>query len=119
MKRILILTAAILLTCLQGFADDGQKEMDAFISQLMAKMTVEEKLGQMNLLPGTSATTGELKDSPLAKLIAEGKTTKEIGKQLGMKPEEVFRLSDFSKEEFIRMMDSAPDYSRAVILTKV
>ena len=53
------------------------------------------------------------------KLLDEGKTAKEIGKQLGMKPEEVFRLSDFSKDEFIRMMDSAPDYSRAVILTKV
>ncbi len=53
------------------------------------------------------------------KLLDEGKTPKEIGKQLGMKPEEVFRLSDFSKDEFIRMMDSAPEYSRAVILTKV
>ena len=53
------------------------------------------------------------------KLIQEGKTTKEIGKQLGMKPEEVFRLSDFSKEEFIRMMDSASEYSKAMILTKV
>lgn len=53
------------------------------------------------------------------KLMGEGKSVKEIGKQLGMRPEEVFRLSDFSKEEFIRMMDSAPDYSRAVILTKV
>ena len=53
------------------------------------------------------------------KLLDEGKTAKEIGKQLGMKPEEVFRLSDFSKDEFIRMMDSAPEYSRAVILAKV
>jgi beta-glucosidase len=47
--------------------------MDAFINQLMEKMTVEEKLGQMNLLPGVSATTGELKDSPLLELVAKGK----------------------------------------------
>ena len=47
--------------------------MNDFISQLMARMTVEEKLGQMNLLPGTSATTGELKNSPLMQLIAQGK----------------------------------------------
>ena len=53
------------------------------------------------------------------KLIGEGKTVKEIGKQLGMRPEEVFRLSDFSKDEFIRMMDTAADYSRAEILTRV
>ena len=53
------------------------------------------------------------------KLLDEGKSAKEIGKQLGMKPEEVFRLSDFSKDEFIRMMDSAPEYSRAEIITKV
>ena len=53
------------------------------------------------------------------KLLDEGKSVKEIGKQLGMRPEEVFRLSDFSKDEFIRMMDTAADYSRAVILTKI
>lgn len=53
------------------------------------------------------------------KLMGEGKTVKEIGKQLGMKPEEVFRLSDFSKDEFIRMMDTAADYSRAEIITRV
>ena len=39
-------------------------------------------------------------------LIAEGKTVKEIGEQLGMKPEEIFRLSDFSKEDFLKMMSS-------------
>ena len=30
----------------------------------------------------------------------EGKEIKEISKQLGMRPEEVFRLSDFDKEDF-------------------
>lgn len=35
------------------------------------------------------------------KLMDEGKSVKEISKQLGMKPEEIFRLSDFSKEEFM------------------
>lgn len=53
------------------------------------------------------------------KLLAEGKSTKEIGKQLGMKPEEVFRLSDFSKEEFINMMARGTTYSRAEILSRV
>lgn len=37
-------------------------------------------------------------------LLDEGKTTKEICKELGMKPEEVFRLSDFSRDDFLRIM---------------
>lgn len=53
------------------------------------------------------------------KLLAEGKDVKEIGKQLGMKPEEVFRLSDFSKEEFIKLMAKGTTYSRAEIITRV
>ncbi len=52
-------------------------------------------------------------------LMDEGKSVKEIGKQLGMRPEEVFRLSDFSKDEFIALMASAKEYSRAEIITKV
>jgi beta-glucosidase len=32
--------------------------MDTFIDQLMAKMTVEEKIGQLNLVTGGEATTG-------------------------------------------------------------
>ncbi len=37
-------------------------------------------------------------------LMGEGKSVNEIGKQLGMRPEEVFRLSDFTKEDFLKMM---------------
>ena len=54
------------------------------------------------------------------KLMAEGKTVKEIGKQLGMKPEEIFRLSGFTREEFLDLMTKgANGYSKAVIYTKV
>ena len=53
------------------------------------------------------------------KLLDDGKTVKEIGKQLGMRPGEVFRLSDFSKEEFINLMAQGNTYSRAEILTRV
>lgn len=52
-------------------------------------------------------------------LLDSGKTVKEIGKQLGMRPEEVFRLSDFSKDEFIALMVTNDEYSRAEILTKI
>lgn len=54
------------------------------------------------------------------KLLDSGKTVNEISKQLGMKPEEVFRLSDFSKEEFLAMMTKGvKGYSKAEILAKI
>lgn len=53
-------------------------------------------------------------------LMNEGKSVREIGKQLGMKPEEVFRLSDFSKDDFLRMMVKPNQgYSKAEFITKI
>lgn len=53
-------------------------------------------------------------------LMGEGKTVEEIGKQLGMRPEEIFRLSDFSKEDFLKMMIKPnQDYSKAEFITKI
>lgn len=53
-------------------------------------------------------------------LMDEGKTVEEIGKQLGMRPEEIFRLSEFSKEDFLRMMIKPnEDYSKAEFITKI
>jgi len=37
-------------------------------------------------------------------LIKSGKTVKAIGKELGMAEEEIFRLSDFSREDFLKIM---------------
>jgi len=53
------------------------------------------------------------------KLLSDGKSTKEICRQLGMRPEEVFRLSDFSKDEFIAMMAKGETYSKAEILSYI
>jgi len=54
------------------------------------------------------------------RLLNEGKTVEEIGKQLGMKPEEVFRLSDFSREDFLDMMIRGKNtYSKAEIYTTI
>jgi ParB-like chromosome segregation protein Spo0J len=53
-------------------------------------------------------------------LLNQGKTMKEISKQLGMKPEEVFRLSDFSKDQFLKLMASrAGGYSKELYMRKV
>lgn len=53
-------------------------------------------------------------------LMTEGKTVEEIGKQLGMRPEEIFRLSDFSKEDFLKMMIKPEEkFSKAEFITKI
>lgn len=53
-------------------------------------------------------------------LLNEGKTVEEIGKQLGMRPEEIFRLSDFSKEDFLKMMiKPGSEHSKAEFITKI
>ena len=54
------------------------------------------------------------------RLLDEGKTVQEIGKQLGMKPEEVFRLSDFSREDFLEMMIRGRNtYSKAEMFATI
>lgn len=53
------------------------------------------------------------------RLLDDGKSVDEISKQLGMKAEEVFRLSDFSKDDFLRMMVNKATYSKAELLTKL
>lgn len=54
------------------------------------------------------------------KLYAQGKTTKEICKQLGMKPEEVFRLSDFTRDDFLKIMtEGVTGYNKAYDLVNV
>lgn len=52
-------------------------------------------------------------------LLDAGKTVEEISKQLGMRPEEIFRLSDFSKEDFLKMMVNQKEYSKAEFITKI
>lgn len=50
----------------------------------------------------------------IKELLDAGKTTKEICKELGMKPEEVFRLSDFSRDDFLKLMNRGQEeYNKA------
>ena len=61
---------------------------------------------------------------PMKKIVKElidnGKTVDEISKQLGMKPEEIFRLSEFTREDFLKMLvGDHKNFSRAYILKKI
>lgn len=54
------------------------------------------------------------------KLMDEGKSVPEIGKQLGMKPEEIFRLSGFTRDEFLNLMTKGhSSYSPAKVIVNV
>ena len=68
MKKLLFM-GLMLLMSLMSVA----QTKDQFIDNLMSKMTVEEKIGQLNLLPAGDITTGIKKDSPILDLIAKGK----------------------------------------------
>ncbi|MGM9713489.1 MAG: beta-glucosidase BglX [Prevotella sp.] len=84
MKKICMFIVAA-LTVMSVFAQ--KKPMDEFIDGLMSKMTLEEKIGQLNLLPGGDITTGAVINSPLAQLTAEGK----LGAVLNVKGQEKIR----------------------------
>lgn len=51
----------------------------------------------------------------IGELLKDGKTIPEISKQLGMKPEEIFRLSGITREDFLNIM-AGKTYSEAVLL---
>lgn len=51
-------------------------------------------------------------------LMGEGKKIEEISDQLGMTKEEVFRLSDFSREDFLNIMAKDNQYSKAKLIVR-
>jgi beta-glucosidase len=77
MKHLLtIAVSAFYLLLTPASAQNGMKNspanMDAFVSSLLAKMTLEEKLGQLNLPGAGDIITGQAQSSDIAKKIAAG-----------------------------------------------
>ena len=75
MKRILTVAALVLGLCsIQAKAQQPtDAKMKAFIDALMKKMTLEEKLGQLNLPGSGDIVTGQAQSSDIGKKIREGK----------------------------------------------
>lgn len=69
---ILVLAAVLLASCGKRAVDPEQAKMNAFVDELMAKMTLEEKLGQLNLPVGGDIVTGEPRHSNSAEAIRQG-----------------------------------------------
>ena len=78
MKR-LVLLMAVSLCVSTGFAAKKKnvqqplKPMNEFVGELMGKMTVEEKIGQLNLLPSGDIQTGISENSPIGEMIRQGR----------------------------------------------
>lgn len=90
MKKIFKRTSLLLATALIGVTVQAQKspqDMDRFIDALMRRMTVEEKIGQLNLPVTGEITTGQAKSSDVAKRIRNG----EVGGLFNLKGVERIR----------------------------
>lgn len=75
MKLTLIRVAILSLSlsfCVQGALAQSDKKMDRFIDKLMSKMTLEEKIGQLNLPVTGEIVTGEVKSSNIAEKLKAG-----------------------------------------------
>lgn len=62
-------------------AGQEASKMDRFIDELMSRMTLQEKIGQLNLPVSGNIVTGEAKSSDIAAKIARG----EIGGLFNLK----------------------------------
>jgi beta-glucosidase len=71
MKSTKLLFALLFICTSTLFAQENK--MQTFVSTLMAKMTLDEKLGQLNLPGAGDITTGQASNSDIAKKIEEGK----------------------------------------------
>ncbi|TCC88311.1 beta-glucosidase BglX [Pedobacter hiemivivus] len=78
MKFLSLLSLSLLLVVNTSFgqqkkaAPSANKKMDTFINNLMSKMTLDEKIGQLNLLTGGEATTGSVVSTDVESKIKNG-----------------------------------------------
>lgn len=69
-----IISAVMMITALHAHAQqNADMKMKTFIDVLMKKMTLEEKIGQLNLSSAGDITTGQASNSDIAIKIREGK----------------------------------------------
>jgi beta-glucosidase len=72
MKKLVL--CVLVLASVQVVAQTSQQKMNSFINALMSRMTLDEKIGQLNLLtPGGGVATGAVVSSGVEAKIKEGK----------------------------------------------
>ena len=73
MKRYALMIAAVMLTQFVIAQATTDAKMKTFIDNLMKRMTLDEKIGQLNLPGSGDIVTGQAGNSDIAKKIEEGK----------------------------------------------
>src|SRR5688500_10305546 len=71
MRRILLMVFVCIANA--AVAQQSDPKMNQFISSLMSRMTLDEKLGQLNLPGAGDIVTGQASNSDIAAKIREGK----------------------------------------------
>ncbi|NJO01773.1 MAG: beta-glucosidase BglX [Bacteroidia bacterium] len=95
MKKYLITFISLFISLhFVGYAQDKPSDMDTFIKELMEKMTLQEKIGQLNLLtPGGDIQTGSVVSADVETKIKSGK----VGGVFGISsPEKTRQLQDLA-----------------------
>ena len=100
MKRIFIILLAFcsLIACQEQRKEQnkGSAAMDKFVNELMSRMTIEEKIGQLNLPVMGEITTGEARNSDVADKIRKG----QVGGLFNLRgPDKVKEIQQIAVEE--------------------
>jgi len=82
-----VITILALLCCTASFTASALKPMNEFIDELMSRMTLQEKIGQLNLQVAGDITTGAAQDTQVSGLVARG----ELGGVFNLKGTEKIR----------------------------
>ena len=90
--KLQLFLVLLVFTAASAYAQKSPVDMNRFIDDLMKKMTLEEKIGQLNLPVTGEITTGQAKSSNVAKRIRAG----EVGGLFNLKGVE--RIRDVQKQ---------------------
>ena len=97
LQRMLLLGFLIIVTVQVKAQNEKQPAMDAFISNLMDKMTIQEKIGQLNLItPGGGIPTGAAVSTGVESKLKAG----QVGGIFGVSgPEKVRQAQELAVEQ--------------------
>lgn len=99
MKKIILWIVAFLGAAISGISAEipngasRPDEMDRFITELMSKMTIDEKIGQLNLPSCDDIVTGHAAESNVGALVARGEAGGTFNVKSAAKVKELQRLA--------------------------
>ncbi|MFM1755707.1 MAG: beta-glucosidase BglX, partial [Bacteroidota bacterium] len=73
MKKLILINSLLFIAILSLAQNSKDAKMHQFVNNLMSKMTLEEKLGQLNLPASSDFVTGAVSSSDIAEKVKAGK----------------------------------------------